>query len=75
MSFVRNLRKNIFIMFYLFLMSTAIERIAAEEDTIVSVPPFVCIDGSKIPLANVCDGISNCPDSSDELRKLCHHIV
>lgn len=48
--------------------------ILGKED-VAKVPPFVCVDGSRIELSEVCNGIPNCPDSSDELRQLCHHVV
>ncbi|XP_034952205.1 modular serine protease-like [Chelonus insularis] len=41
----------------------------------VEIPSFICIDGFKINLSKVCDGVTDCPDSSDEVKKLCHHIV
>ncbi|XP_043276632.1 modular serine protease-like [Venturia canescens] len=40
-----------------------------------NVSTFVCTDGSRIELSNVCNGLPDCPDSSDELKKLCHHVV
>ncbi|KAF7988304.1 hypothetical protein HCN44_011050 [Aphidius gifuensis] len=45
------------------------------SNSIGQVREFLCIDGTKIDLMRVCDGIVDCPDSSDETRKLCHHVV
>ncbi|XP_024941719.1 modular serine protease isoform X2 [Cephus cinctus] len=39
------------------------------------VQHFICVDGSRISLSDVCNGKPECPDSSDELRKLCQHVV
>ncbi|KAB0794062.1 hypothetical protein PPYR_13682 [Photinus pyralis] len=36
---------------------------------------FVCVDGTKIELHEICDGLHQCPDGSDESRTLCHHII
>ncbi|XP_015117131.1 modular serine protease [Diachasma alloeum] len=44
-------------------------------ESIGSPPPFVCTDGSNINLTKVCDGVVDCPDSSDEIQKLCYHVI
>ncbi|KAK0081043.1 hypothetical protein PV325_012899 [Microctonus aethiopoides] len=43
--------------------------------SIVNFSSFICVDGTKINLTDICNGKVDCPDSSDELKKLCHHIV
>ncbi|XP_070522387.1 modular serine protease-like [Cardiocondyla obscurior] len=48
---------------------------ATEEESGHSSSTFVCVDGTVVPLANICDGISDCPDSSDEVGTLCRHVV
>ncbi|KAF5289823.1 hypothetical protein FQA39_LY14978 [Lamprigera yunnana] len=39
------------------------------------IEEFVCIDGTQIRLTQVCDGIYNCPDGSDEKKSLCFHLI
>ncbi|KAF5300807.1 hypothetical protein FQR65_LT09110 [Abscondita terminalis] len=39
------------------------------------VHDFICGDGTQIKLNQVCDGSRDCPDSSDERRRLCYHLV
>lgn len=48
---------------------------AEENSQVYSSLTFICVDGTVMPLANVCDGIPHCPDSSDEVGTLCHHVV
>ncbi|XP_014478926.1 PREDICTED: sortilin-related receptor-like [Dinoponera quadriceps] len=36
---------------------------------------FICTDGSVASLANICDGVPHCPDSSDEAATLCRHVL
>ncbi|XP_011872939.1 PREDICTED: low-density lipoprotein receptor-related protein 1B-like isoform X1 [Vollenhovia emeryi] len=46
-----------------------------ENSQVYSSLTFICVDGTVMPLANVCDGIPHCPDSSDEVGTLCRHVV
>ncbi|KYN08346.1 Limulus clotting factor C, partial [Cyphomyrmex costatus] len=52
-----------------------IHVIAEENSQEYSSLTFICVDGTVMPLANVCDGIPHCPDSSDEVGTLCRHVV
>lgn len=36
---------------------------------------FICSNGNSINASEICDGIANCRDSSDERRELCSPIV
>ncbi|KAL6260239.1 hypothetical protein P5V15_007772 [Pogonomyrmex californicus] len=50
--------------------------VATEENSpVYSSSTFICVDGTEMPLANICDGIPHCPDSSDEVGTLCRHVV
>ncbi|KAK4881293.1 hypothetical protein RN001_004612 [Aquatica leii] len=40
-----------------------------------SIKDFVCVDGTQIKLNQVCDGMRDCPDNSDERRSLCYHLI
>lgn len=41
----------------------------------ISANNFTCLNGSFIVASEICDGIANCADSSDERRELCSPII
>lgn len=55
--------------FNISLVVLCIQRVWAETNN------FICIDGETINFENICNGVADCSDESDESRSVCYHTL